>query len=198
MRFIEPVILSGKHVALEPLAREHEPAIKAAAADGELWKLWYTGVPTPEGTAAWIDAALAMRDDLHAMPFIIRELATGAIVGSTRYFCVDVKNRRLEIGHTFYARRVQRTAINTECKLLLFSHAFETLKCIAVELRTSFFNFQSRRAIERLGAKQDGILRNHILHTDGTIRDSVVFSVIASEWPVVKHHLGYQLARPRS
>jgi RimJ/RimL family protein N-acetyltransferase len=170
--------------------------VRAAAADGELWRLWYTSVPAPDKTLAWFDAAFAMRDNLGAMPFVIRDNASGEIVGSTRYFNVDAANRRLEIGHTWHAKRVQRTAINTECKLLLLTHAFEALGCIGVEFRTSFFNFQSRRAIERLGAKQDGILRQHQLHADGSMRDTVVFSIISPEWPAVKSHLEYQLARP--
>jgi RimJ/RimL family protein N-acetyltransferase len=197
MRFVEPVTLEGRHATLLPLAREHEAALSAAAADGELWRLWYTGVPAPDRTAAWIEAALAMRENLGAMPFVIRANATGEIVGSTRYFNVEDTHRRLEIGHTWHARRVQRTAVNTECKLLLLAHAFEVLGCIAVEFRTSFFNFQSRRAIERLGAKQDGILRNHQIQPDGTLRDTVVFSVIAGEWPAVKRNLQFLLERPR-
>jgi RimJ/RimL family protein N-acetyltransferase len=197
MRFIEPVTLVGEHATLEPLGREHEGAIRAAAADGELWRLWYTSVPSPEATAAWLDTALSMRETLGALPFVIRDNRTGEVVGSTRYFNVEAAHRRLEIGHTWHAKRVQRTAINTECKLLLLTHAFEQLSCIAVEFRTSFFNFQSRRAIARLGAKQDGILRNHQLTPDGTLRDTVVFSVIAGEWPAVKRHLYYELTRPR-
>ena len=195
MRFVEPVTLSGRHATLEPLAREHEAAVRAAAADGELWRLWYTGVPAPDKTAAWIDAALAMRANLGAMPFAIRDNASGDIVGSTRCFNVEAAHRRLEIGHTWHAKRAQRTAINTECKLLLLAHAFETLDCIAVEFRTNFFNFQSRQAIERLGAKQDGILRNHQLTPDGTLRDTVVFSIINGEWPAVKRNLQFLLER---
>jgi RimJ/RimL family protein N-acetyltransferase len=197
MRFIEPVTLKGEHATLEPLGREHESAIRAAAADGELWRLWYTSVPSPEATAAWLDTALAMRENLGAMPFVIRDNRTGEVVGSSRYFNVEAAHRRLEIGHTWHAKRVQRTAINTECKLLLLTHAFEQLNCIAVEFRTNLFNFQSRQAIARLGAKQDGILRNHQLTPDGTLRDTVVFSVIAGEWPGVKRHLAYELTRPR-
>jgi RimJ/RimL family protein N-acetyltransferase len=195
MRFVEPVTLSGRHATLEPLAREHEAAVRAAAADGELWRLWYTGVPAPDKTAAWIDAALAMREKLGAMPFVIRDNASGDIVGATRCFNVEAAHRRLEIGHTWHAKRAQRTAINTECKLLLLAHAFETLDCIAVEFRTNFFNFQSRQAIERLGAKQDGILRNHQLTPDGTLRDTVVFSIINGEWPAVKRNLQFLLER---
>ena len=198
MRLVEPVTLEGRYATLEPLARQHEAGVRAAAADGELWRLWYTSVPAPEATAAWLESSLAMRERQGAMPFVIRENASGEIVGSTRYFNVDAAHRRLEIGHTWHARRVQRTAINTECKLLLLTHAFEALQCIAVEFRTNFFNFQSREAIARLGAKQDGILRNHQILPDGTLRDTVVFSIIAGEWPAVKRHLRYRLERPRS
>ena len=197
MRFVEPVTLTGRHATLLPLARDHEAAVQAAAADGHLWRLWYTGVPAPEATAAWIEAALGMREKLGAMPFVIRDNASGDIVGATRYFNVEAAHRRLEIGHTWLGARAQRTAINTECKLLLLTHAFETLNCIAVEFRTNFFNFQSREAIARLGAKQDGVLRNHQLSADGSKRDTVVFSIIDGEWPAVKQHLRYQLERPR-
>jgi RimJ/RimL family protein N-acetyltransferase len=196
-RFVEPVTLKGKYATLEPLAREHEADLGRAAADGELWGLWYTSVPAPDKTAAYIDAALEMRQDLGAMPFAVRDTATGEIVGCTRYFNVDARNRRLEIGHTWYATRAQRTAINTECKLLLLTHAFETLRCIAVEFRTHWFNHASREAIARLGAKQDGVLRNHQISPDGSYRDTVVFSIIEGEWPAVKRHLGFLLERPR-
>ena len=197
MRFVEPVTLAGRHATLEPLARGHAAALAAAAADGELWRLWYTSIPAPATTAAWIEAALAMRERQGAMPFVIRDNATGEVVGSTRYFNVEAAHRRLEIGHTWHAQRVQRSAVNTECKLLLLAHAFETLDCIAVEFRTNFFNFPSRRAIERLGAKQDGILRNHQILPDGTLRDTVVFSIIRGEWPAVKRNLAFLLERPR-
>ena len=194
---IEPVVLTGARVSLEPLGREHADAIRAAASDGELWQLWYTSVPAPDAVPAWLDIALDMRERLGAMPFVVRDRATGAIVGSTRYFNVEAAHRRLEIGHTWYAKRAQRTGINAEAKLLLLTHAFEVLRCIAVELRTSSFNFASREAIARLGAKQDGILRNHMLLPDGTRRDTVVFSILDSEWPAVKKHLEFRLARPR-
>jgi N-acetyltransferase len=195
--FAAAVSLEGRHVRLEPLAKQHLAGLEAAAADGELWTLWYTSVPSPGATAAWIDAALDMRDKQGALPFVIRETATGDIVGSTRYFNVDAAHRRLEIGHTWYAKRVQRTAVNSEAKLLLLTHAFETLDCIAVEFRTSFFNFASRQAIARLGAKQDGILRNHQILADGTLRDTVVFSIIAGEWPAARRNLIWRLERPR-
>ena len=196
-RFIEPVTLAGKHATLEPLAPVHAAGIATAAADGELWNLWYTSVPAPDKVAGWLDTALDMREAQGAMPFVVRDTVTGAIVGSTRYFNVDAANRRLEIGHTWYARRAQRTAINTECKLLLLTHAFETLRAIAVEFRTHWFNQRSRAAILRLGAHQDGVLRNHQLLPDGSRRDTVVFSIIDGEWLAVKRHLQHQLARPR-
>lgn len=195
-RFIEPVTLRGEHVTLEPLGNEHLHAIEAAAADGELWNLWYTSVPAPDKTHDWLAAALAMRARDGALPFVVRANATGDVVGSTRYFHVDAGNRRLEIGHTWYAKRAQRTAVNTECKLLLLAHAFETLRCIAVEFRTHWFNHASRTAILRLGAKQDGVLRNHQLLPDGSRRDTVVFSIIDGEWPAVKRHLQHQLSHP--
>jgi RimJ/RimL family protein N-acetyltransferase len=196
-RFVEPVTLRGTHATLEPLERGHEDAIRRAVADGELWRLWYTSVPAPQRTAAWLDTALDMRERLGAMTFVVRDNAGGEIVGSTRYFNVDAANRRLEIGHTWYARRAQRTAINTECKLMLLGHAFETLGCIAVEFRTHWFNHASRAAIARLGAKQDGVLRNHQLMPDGSRRDTVVFSILDAEWPAVRAHLRFQLDRPR-
>src|SRR5437867_10006080 len=193
MSFIQPVTLKGKHATLEPLAREHETDLRRAAADGELWRLWYTSVPAPDKTGAYIAAALKMRADLDAMPFVVRDNATGDVVGCTRYFNVDAANRRLEIGHTWYAKRAQRSAINTECKILLLTHAFEKLACIAVEFRTHWFNQASREAILRLGAKQDGVLRNHQLLPDGSRRDTVVFSILDGEWPAVKRHLSDNL-----
>jgi RimJ/RimL family protein N-acetyltransferase len=196
-RFIAPVTLQGRHVTVEPLGAAHLDAVRAAANDGELWRLWYTSVPAPERTSAWLAAALDMREKQGAMPFVVRDNTDGSLVGSTRYFNVDAVNRRLEIGHTWYAKRAQRTAINTECKLLLLTHAFETLRCIGVEFRTHWFNHASRTAIARLGAKQDGVLRNHQLMPDGSRRDTVVFSILDSEWPAVKRHLGFLLERPR-
>jgi len=193
--FVEPVVLAGEHATLEPMAREHAGALAEAARDGELWRLWYTSVPAPDAVAAYIDTALAMREEKGAMPFVVRERATGAIVGSTRYFNVDAAHRRLEIGHTWYAKRMQRTGVNTECKRMLLAHAFEKLGCIAIEFRTSWFNHASQRAIERLGAKRDGVLRNHMIMPDGTLRDTVVYSVIATEWPAVKRHLTFLLER---
>ena len=197
MRFIEPITLTGTHASIEPLGREHEEALRRAAADGELWRLWYTSVAPPEKMGEYIATALDMRERLDAMPFVIREKSSGEIVGCTRYFNVDAANRRLEIGHTWYSKRVQRGPINTECKLMLLTHAFEKLQCIAVEFRTHWFNHASRAAIERLGAKQDGVLRSHQVSADGSRRDTVVFSIIDGEWPAVKRHLRYQLERPR-
>jgi len=194
---VRPLTLTGRHVTLEPLARSHAGALAEAAADGELWRLWYTSVPPPERVREYVDAALDMRERTGALPFVVRENASGTIVGSTRYFNVEPAHRRLEIGHTWYAKRVQRTAVNTDCKLLLLGHAFDTLGCIAVELRTNFFNHASREAIARLGAKQDGILRNHMLLPDGTRRDTVVFSILDSEWPAVRRHLRFRLERAR-
>ncbi len=196
-RFIEPVTLRGAHATLEPLAREHVPALAAAAADGELWRLWYTSVPAPGREQVYVDTALDLRETAHAMPFVVRDNASGQIVGSTRYCNVEPASRRLEIGYTWYAKRVQRSPVNTECKLLLLTHAFEALQCIAVEFRTHWFNFASRTAIARLGAKQDGVLRNHQLMPDGSRRDTVVFSILDSEWLAVRAHLRHQLDRPR-
>lgn len=197
--WIRPTVLTGRHVVLEPLRGEHANALGAAAADGELWKLWYTSVPMPAETPVYVANALAMREAYGAMPFAVRTVpsdgAPGEIVGTTRFFNVDPRARRLEIGHTWYARRVQRTALNTEAKLLLLTHAFEVLDAGAVEFRTHFFNLPSRTAIARLGAKQDGILRNHQIMADGSYRDTVVFSIIESEWPAVRRHLQFKLER---
>ena len=190
--WIAPVSLHGRHVRLDPLAPGHVPGLQAAARDGELWRLWYTSVPSPEQAAEYVDKALALQAQGLALPFVVRD-AAGEIVGSTRYGNVDADNRRVEIGWTWYARRVQRTALNTEAKRLLLGHAFESLGCAAVELRTSWFNHASRNAIARLGAKQDGVLRNHMRMPDGSYRDTVVFSIIANEWPMVKRHLEFKL-----
>ena len=195
MSFVQPITLQGRHATLEPLAHAHEDALRRAAADGELWRLWYTSIAPPEKMGEYIATALDMREKLGAMPFVVRANATGEIVGCTRYFHVDAPNRRLEIGYTWYAKSVQRTAINTECKILLLTHAFETLECVAVEFRTHWFNHASREAIARLGAKQDGVLRNHQISPDGSYRDTVVFSIIESEWPAVKRHLTYLLEK---
>jgi RimJ/RimL family protein N-acetyltransferase len=197
-RFIESVTLRGRHIALlEPMRAEHADELLEAARDGELWNLWYTGVGGADGMVDYVESALRMREEQGAMPFTVRRLDDGKVIGSTRFFNVDEKNRRLEIGHTWYSRSVQRTPLNTECKLALLEHAFEKLDCIAVEFRTHWFNFDSREAIARLGAKQDGVLRNHQVGPNGVLRDTVVFSIIASEWPTVKTHLRWQLKKPR-
>ena len=190
--WLQPVSLQGARVQLEPLQVEHASGLREAASDGELWKLWYTSVPTPEGVDAYIASALAERDAGVSLPFVVRD-AGGAIVGSTRYCHVDAANRRVEIGYTWYAQRVQRSGLNTEAKFLLLRHAFDTLHCIAVEFRTNWFNQRSRTAIARLGAKQDGVLRNHLVMPDGSLRDTVVFSIIAAEWPAVRRNLQFML-----
>ncbi len=196
MSWPAPVRLAGTQAALEPLAREHEAGLVEAVRDGELWKLWYTAIPAPEGMAAEIERRLALQAAGAMLPFTVRD-AEGRIAGMTTYMHIDAANKRVEIGSTWYARRVQRTALNTECKLMLLRHAFEALDCIAVEFRTHFFNQQSRRGIERLGAKLDGILRSHQRGAGGSLRDTCVYSITAAEWPTVKAHLGFQLARPR-
>lgn len=193
--FAEPISLSGGHAALEPLAFDHHDGLVEAVRDGELWKLWYTAVPSPEGMRAEIGRRLGLQNAGSMLPFAVRRLADGRIAGMTTYMNIDANNRRVEIGSTWYAKSVQRTRLNTECKLLLLTHAFEALGCIAVEFRTGFFNQASRRAIERLGAKQDGILRSHQHYADGSLRDTVVFSIIALEWPAVKRHLQFKLAQ---
>lgn len=192
MPWLEPITLPGEHARLEPLTQAHHEGLVEAVKDGELWKLWYTSVPTPENMAREIERRLGLQSAGAMLPFTVFD-AQGAIAGMTTYMNVDAGNRRVEIGSTWYAKCVQRTPLNTQCKWLLLTHAFETLDCIAVEFRTHFFNQQSRRAIERLGAKQDGILRSHQIAPNGTLRDTVVFSIIASEWPTVKAHLDYQL-----
>lgn len=186
--------LQGRHVSLEPLSHEHVTGLQQAARDGELWSLWFTSVPKPEGTQQYVSQALALGEQGKAMPFAVRD-SEGVIVGSTRYCNIEADHKRLEIGWTWYAERVQRTALNTEAKLLLLTNAFETLGAIAVEFRTNWFNHRSRAAIARLGAKQDGVLRNHMLMPDGTRRDTVVFSILDSEWLAVKKNLEYQLQR---
>jgi RimJ/RimL family protein N-acetyltransferase len=192
---IEPVTLEGHGVRLEPLAPGHAPALAAAAADGRLWELWFTGVPEPGQEGAYIEQALAGQRDGHMLPWAVRDLASGNIVGSTRYHdIVDVVDR-VEIGYTWYARRVQRTHVNTACKLLLLGHAFETLGCAVVGLRTDNFNFASQRAIAALGAKRDGVIRHHALRRDGSVRDTVMFSILAGEWPDVRKHLLLRAAR---
>lgn len=190
-----PITLEGHGIRLEPLLPEHEQALTAAAADGELWNLWFTAVPRPEETAGYIAAALAGQQAGHMLPWAVRELTTDTIVGSTRYHDIVAGIDRLEIGYTFYAASRQRSHVNTTCKLLLLTHAFEALGCKVVGLRTDNFNFRSQRAIEALGAKKDGVLRHHQARRDGTVRDSVMYSILAGEWPDVKRHLELRLAR---
>ena len=198
MPWLEPVTLKGAHARLEPLSHQHLDGLREAVKDGELWKLWYTLIPRPEDMAKEIERRLSLQAAGSMLPFTVFD-AAGKIAGMTTYMNVDAANRRVEIGSTWYAKRVQRSALNTQCKLLLLTHAFEKLDCIAVEFRTHFFNHQSRRGIERLGAKQDGILRNHQIAPNGALRDTVVFSIIASEWPTAKAHLTFQLNdKPRT
>lgn len=194
---LQPVTLGGRHVELVPLSMEHHDGLALATQDGELWKLWYTTAPSPERMRADIERRLGLREAGAMLPFAVIHRKTGQPVGMTTYMNIDRTNRRVEIGSTWYARRVQRTALNTEAKLLLLTHAFDTLGCIAVEFRTHFMNRQSRRAIERLGAKLDGTLRCHSIAPNGTLRDTCVYSVIASEWPAVRAHLEWELERPR-
>ncbi len=193
----EPFSLRGGVALLEPLSETHHDDLVAAVLDGELWNLWYTSVPRPERVGAEIERRLRLQAEGSMLPFAIVAVATGRAVGVTTYMHIDAANRRLEIGSTWYRSSVQRTALNTECKFLLLRHAFESLACIAVEFRTHYFNQQSRRAIERLGAKLDGVLRQHQRLPDGSLRDTCVYSIIASEWPAVKAHLHFQLTRAR-
>ena len=195
-KIVTPVTLKGKHVELVPLAAAHAPALAEAARDGDLWQLWYTAIPAPDRVEAEIDRRLGLQAAGSMLPWAVLD-ATGKPVGMTTYMNIDSANQRVEIGSTWYARSVQRTPLNTEAKRLLLAHAFETLGCIAVEFRTHRFNTQSRRAIERLGAQLDGILRNHQRASNGTLRDTVVYSITADEWPTVRAHLDFQLSRPR-
>ena len=183
--------LTGHHVTLEPLTQAHLEEIRSAAADGELWKLFFTSVPEPEQTQQWLDTALSMQQESKAVPFAIRHNASGKIIGSTRFCNIELKHRRVEIGYTWYARSMQRSPVNTECKYLLLTHAFEQWQCIAVEFRTDWFNKRSQAAIERLGAKRDGILRNHMILPNGRVRDTVVYSVLQNEWAGVKQNLAF-------
>ena len=190
-----PITLAGQIAALEPLTHDHHDDLCEATRDGALWKLWYTIVPSPEQMRAEIDRRNALLAQGTMLPWAVRDLASGKVVGMTTYMNIEADKPRVEIGSTWYARSVQRTALNTECKLMLLSHAFDTLGGIAVEFRTSFFNFQSRRAIERLGAKPDGILRNHMRMPDGTLRDTCVYSILPHEWPAVQKNLLFKLGR---
>ncbi len=189
------VSLERHGIRLEPLTAAHGDGLAAAAADGELWKLWFTSVPDAAGTSKYIDAALNGQRDGHMLPWAVRDLSDGAIVGSTRYHDIVPAIDRVEIGYTWYAARCQRSHVNTTCKLLLLSHAFDTLGCKVVGLRTDNFNFVSQKAIEGIGAKKDGVLRHHQARADGTVRDSVLYSILATEWPDVKRHLELRLSR---
>ena len=192
---LRPTTLDGNGIRLEPLAAEHASGLREAASDGNLWELWFTAVPEPDKVDVYIEAALEGMRAGHMLPWVVRELSTGRIVGSTRYHDIVPAVDRVEIGYTWYAKSWQRTHVNTTCKLLLFQHAFEDVGCQVVGLRTDNFNFASQRAIERLGARKDGVIRHHQARRDGTVRDSVMFSVLAAEWPDVKRHLQLRLAR---
>jgi N-acetyltransferase len=195
---VQAIQLEGHGLRLEPLTPAHADALRIAASDGRLWELWYTAVPEPGKVETYIEAALAGQRDGRMLPWAVRELASGTIVGSTRYHDIVVEIDRVEIGYTWYARSWQRTHVNTTCKLLLMQHAFETLGCQVVGLRTDNFNFASQRAIEALGAKKDGVLRHHAARRDGTARDSAMYSVLRAEWRDVKRNLELRLARHRS
>jgi RimJ/RimL family protein N-acetyltransferase len=198
MAFVEPVTLRSGGIALVPLSLAHEDGLRAAAADGELWRLRVTSVPEPRETRAYVETALAMREAGHRLAFAVTDEASGIVLGSTSYHDILPAVRRVEIGYTWYARRCQRTHVNTTCKLLLLEHAFDALGCHVVGWRTDNFNFESQRAIERLGARKDGVIRGHALRRDGTIRDTVMYSLRAGEWPEARAQLQYLLARHRA
>jgi RimJ/RimL family protein N-acetyltransferase len=198
MTWPPPVTLASGSIKLELLRPEHALGLTQAVEDGRLWELWYTSIPAPDRMAQEIARRLELHDAGKMLPFTIFNARTGEILGMTTYMNVDAVHRHVEIGSTWYRKSAQRTGLNTECKLLLLTHAFETLSCIAVEFRTHFFNHQSRRAIERLGAKQDGILRSHMVAPDGRLRDTVVYSIIAAEWPTVRQHLQFLTAPQRA
>jgi RimJ/RimL family protein N-acetyltransferase len=197
MAFVEPVTLTDRGIALHPMALAHEAGLRAAAADGELWNVRVTSVPEPEQTLKYIEDALAMREAGNRFPFVVVESATGKVIGSSSYHDIVPAVKRVEIGWTWYAKSVQRSHVNTTCKLLLMTHAFETLGCHVVGWRTDNFNFASQAAIERLGAKKDGVIRGHALRRDGTIRDTVMYSLRSGEWPEVKAQLLHSLNKPR-
>lgn len=198
MAFVEPVTLSDRGIRLEPLALAHEDGLRAAAADGELWNLRVTSVPAPQETRSYIETALRMREKGDRFAFAIVDESTGTVLGSSSYHDIVAAVRRVEIGYTWYATRCQRSHINTTCKLLLMSHAFDTLDCRTVGWRTDNFNFASQRAIERLGARKDGVIRGHALRRDGTVRDTVIYSLTAGEWPEVRAQLIYLRDKPRN
>jgi RimJ/RimL family protein N-acetyltransferase len=192
---VQPVTLERDGIRLEPLTTQHESALVSAASDGRLWELWFTTVPFPEVMPAYIATALAGQRDGHMLPWAVRDLESDTIIGSTRYHDIVPAIDRVEIGYTWYAKSRQRTAVNTTCKLLLLAHAFDTLGCKVVGLRTDNFNFRSQRAIEALGAKKDGVIRHHAMRRDGSVRDSVLYSILAGEWPDVRKHLELRLNR---
>ena len=192
---LQPTILERDGIRLEPLTLDHREEITRAAADGELWNLWFTAVPRPDQTARWIQLALEGQTQGHMLPWVVRDLATSEVVGSTRYHDIVAPIDRVEIGYTFYAKSRHRTRLNTTCKLMLLAHAFDTVGCKVVGLRTDNFNFRSQRAIEALGAKRDGVLRHHAARRDGSPRDTVMFSILATEWPDVRRHLELRLQR---
>jgi len=198
MAFVEPVKLVSRGVELVPLSLTHEAGLKAAAADGELWNIRVTSVPEPEQTRKYIEDALAMREAGNRFAFAVTDQATGTVLGSTSYHDIVPAIKRVEIGYTWYALRCQRTHVNSTCKLLLMTHAFETLGCHVVGWRTDNFNFASQAAIERLGARKDGVIRGHALRRDGTIRDTVIYSLRSGEWPEVKAQLLHSLIKPRN
>ena len=197
MAFVEPVTLEGYGLRVLPLALEHEQGLQAAAADGALWTLRVTSVPEPENTRKYIEDALAMRDAGNRFAFVVQDASSGKVLGCSSYHDILPAVKRVEIGYTWYAQSVQRTHVNTACKLLLMTHAFETLACHVVGWRTDNFNFASQAAIERLGARKDGVIRGHALRRDGTIRDTVMYSLRAGEWPEVRAQLLYALNKPR-
>lgn len=193
--WIDALTLEGKSITLLPLEASHQKELLAAAADGELWKLWYTSVPSAATISDYINTALADRKAGAAYPFVVWHKSSQKIIGSTRFYNLEAHNRRLDIGFTWYAQSFQQTRVNTECKFLLLQHAFESLNCIAVQFLTDWHNLRSRQAIARLGARQDGVLRHHRLNPDGSFRDSVVFSITNNEWPGVKKNLNLKLSR---
>lgn len=195
MRTPAPVVLERGSVRLEPMREEHVAGLRTAAADGALWDLWFTVVPAPAETEEYVASALRGLEAGHMLPWVVRDLASGAVIGSTRYHDVVTEVDRVEIGHTWYAGSWQRTHVNTTCKLLLLTHAFETLGCRVVGLRTDNFNFRSQKAIEALGAKKDGVIRHHKARKDGSVRDTHMYSILAAEWPDVKRHLEFRLER---
>ena len=193
----QPLVLEGRGIRLEPLTEDHHQALAAAASDGRLWELWFTAVPVPEKMRDYIADALKGQRDGHMLPWIVRDVASGAVIGSTRYHDIVPAVDRVEIGYTWYSQSHWRSHVNTTCKLLLLTHGFENLGCKCVGLRTDNFNFRSQRAIEALGAKKDGVIRHHAARRDGTVRDTVIYSILATEWPDVKRHLDLRLRRHR-